>query len=570
MPDQIWPIPRNTAMYAPSELLPNRYMEGALPIDLQWVAAFPIATEQTDAKPPYRVFYLDDKDVYVAFYRTDFEGNNTARVIIVDGESKRVITDMAYALNICPLYTIGDEAHDFCVHSTEFDTLKFTFLIINIEERGAYLVRFSVDFNEIMSGNAVGDHMRLGMESVEFFSEFLARGMQDHEIAINFDIENVPGGEYTYRVPIPNIEEVCDKFRAAYLHGRINPQYTGLSCTEDGKYVIFVGSRVDTIYVSPYLSYPQDIQWLYIMDLSGMHGFKKLIAPIYDTLDVNEQSEGQPWYTCFNVFEGKHLFCCEERKHRHLKLAVKNEANENGDLLPIPVTGEQWDGGYIDDVYFVPRAASTEDHQLGYVSAWDESSVLEPVFRERIWKMIDIFRYQQMADNKDVYDKWSSIVMGIYPLLDDAGKILNIPSIYNDNFVYFISGQVIHTRLDRLTFFEIRQGYGGIPQDALYVSSLIPGESVTLTYYMKNLSNSVTLRNVSITIDPTEVPEGVTVSFAGTPTQMPPGEEVEFTVTAMYNPPQDRYPLHFVRVPFHVQYYAVYDMAPPVPVEPEA
>lgn len=568
MPDRIWPIPTNTASYAPSQLLPNRYMTGALPIDHSWVAAFPIITEQTDAKPPYRVFYLDDKDVYVAFYRTDFEGNNTARIIIVDGQTKNVLTDMAYALNICPLYTIGDKAHDICIHSTEFDVLKFTLLIINPGERGAYIVRFKVDFNEILNGDHNIESARLDLDSVEFFCEFLTRGMQDHEVAVNFTETSIAGGRTTYRVPIPNIVEVCNKFRAAYFHGRINPQYTGITCTEDGKYAIFIGSRIDTIYVSPFLDYPQDIQWVYIFDLSGMQQFKKLIAPVYDTLDVNEQSEGQPWYTCFNVFEGKHIFACEERKHRHLQINTRNETATDGSIRPIPVTGPTWSGGYIDDVYYPPRAGATTGDILGYVNQWDPTSTREPVFRERVWKMIDIFLMQRMVDNRDIYDKWISTVMGIYPMVDANNKIMNVPSIYNDNFVYFMNGNVIHTKLDRMAFFEIRTADGGIPQDAIYVSSLIPGESVTLNYYMKNLSTSVMLRHIEVTIDPALVPDGVTISFNNMPTQLIPGEEVEFQVTAVYNPPQDKYPLHFVRVPFRVQYYAAYDMAPPPPAPP--
>ena len=167
-----------------TELLDDSiYNRNPISMRLCVVTSFVIETEQQEEQIPYRVFYVEDKDVYVAFYKANEQYNETARVYLINGTTKEVITSYYYTMSLCPTFTAGDEAIDFCVHYTSLTILEFSIMVGNLQKRSVYVVRFRIDLtDQLMKAPKVN----LDETNFIFFSIIVPEGAEDHEVALSF------------------------------------------------------------------------------------------------------------------------------------------------------------------------------------------------------------------------------------------------------------------------------------------------------------------------------------------------------------------------------------------------
>ena len=301
---------------------------------------------------------------------------------------------------------------------------------------------------------------------------------------------------------------------------------------------------------------------------------RTLIGPLLQATLWDEDTKGQPYITAPNIYDGRYILMFEERKERKIRIEYTYYTypyvNYHDKHFPVgcyPTHTASWDKGkFIGGSFFPHRVHQYVNYQNpynivhGYVSQWASDSIIEPIYRESTWTILDYCGPLHTKSAGMLYRKIKYVSLHVYPkLTHNLGQYVNVPSIFNDALVYAIGDRIIHTQVNRLMFFERSSKDGGIPQDNLYMSSILTEEEYTETYYAKNMSTSTTLKKIVFEIPDETLPAGVTISITGMPTELAPEEEVPITVTVTYVPPANMPPTHYVSVPTKISYSVLYD-----------
>ena len=433
---------RTTITTDTTQLLPYDFFGDHMPISLEVEDVVSLKGHvQSDDFKPRRCVYLDDIDKYLVLdvggnysapagplpvpkvttvdYNNPpqrYEGDDaTPRVVtetinnddysyqtiflyLIDGKTKEVVCTYEYFVELCPEYRLYDEVVDMCVsHEDMSDTIKVTFLVINKPLRSVSLARYRLNYAKLGAPSSEEDkpRIRIQLSDLDFFSTIVPPGVKD-ELALGWHTENAytTGHTYIYVVMEPNT--IIPKLKASMCCGELNPKYCNITVDEAGRYCVFIQSRIK-VWAGPFLNFPVDVQYVVTLEYSGMNQHYVLMSPVTNVMTFDETEKHQPYKFNLTTYDARYLLCLEERKTRFLNFKRQYIYAQNeppGDSYVI--SGQSWNGGVVADVYYPKRAASSGPPHggnvtyVGYPTAWEQSSYLEPKTRETIWTLVDI------------------------------------------------------------------------------------------------------------------------------------------------------------------------------------
>jgi len=105
---------------------------------------------------------------------------------------------------------------------------------------------------------------------------------------------------------------------------------------------------------------------------------------------------------------------------------------------------------------------------------------------------------------------------------------------YHENISYISNGSIFRNTVNFLTIYDDYPAEGGRPQDSLYCPGLIPGETMNMSFLVRNESNTGTMKRMEIEL--LDKPDDVTVTLNGFPTELGPKETAILAVEVAYNP----------------------------------
>lgn len=563
-----------------SPLLDLSFLGEALPVNMKVEDIVPLYLEDRGLPVPRRVFYLEDKGMYLV---ADLHGE-PPQIYFIDTNTNKMVGSVIYSFNNLPLHVPGDIIADICPHATATKFIEFSLLVVNNTNRTSYVVRLSVnpDRFKTPAQEAGISAYHLTVEDIVFYAELVPPGKPD-EIAVaytekylfipgDFTDPNRPVPNQHHYWPEPNVEEIIPKLHKFFAIGIFNPQYCNLTCTVHGKYVVYLGSRI-TVHVTPFLSCPLDTQYMITMDESGMKHQYMLTGPLYNTLNFNEGTEGQPYITNPGIVDGRYLLCMEERKNRQLSL--KTKAVTPPDAGPLreerPDTETDWAGGFVADVYYPKRKAlvtlSVDDggnppkvtdiyYWYGHADAWESSAILEPVHREWFWRLIDVCQLNSVPFGQHLTKYWRATTLLNFSALDGVSTCL---SVYGNHAAYVLKGQLIHLSIDYLVFYEDFPENYGRPQNSIYISGLLPSTPVTRKYIVRNESSNAIAKHIVLTLG--TLPSTVALTIQDFPTELESKETAVFSITVTYTPEAGDPPVYHLDLPFTLTYYTVWRLA---------
>lgn len=338
---------------------------------------------------PRRVIYLDDIDCYLVLNI----GNPHMPVLyLIDGQTHEIRCSYTYMMDLYPEYQENDQIVDVCVHHTDIrDKIPVTFLIINNTLRRATLVTFNLEYAGIGldkhgEGNLEhGPIVQLSILDMVHFADVIPPGKYD-EIALGYEEATIEvpkplGGTKTVKYPRFLLDNTVSLLKDNLFMGELIPKYCTLTMDEKNQFIILLGTRIKC-WVGPFLGFPIDAQYVIVQDSGGMNQLFKLMSPTTNAVSWDERVENQPYKYSISCWDGKYLLCLEDRKTRYLN--------------PLWTQNKAYGGGVTADRYYPVRSSTNEEDeedggdQLGYVTSWDSSSYLEPVYREAVWVTLDI------------------------------------------------------------------------------------------------------------------------------------------------------------------------------------
>lgn len=365
--------------------------EGAPPIPKTTTIDYvnpPVVYEGVDATPRVETTTINNDDYTF----------REAKIYIIDGKTHEMVCCYEYFVELCPEYRLYDEVVDMCVsHDDMSDVIKVTFLILNKPLRSVYLARYRLPYKDLGSPGTGGQKptAHIMLSDLDFYCIIVPPGPKD-ELALGWHTETAHtiGHSYTYVVMEPNT--IIPKLKASMCCGALNSKYSSITVDEAGRYSVFLQSRIK-VWAGPFLNFPVDVQYVVVLDYSGMNQHYVLISPVTNCMSFDETEKHQPYKYNLTTYDARYLLCLEDRKTRYLnfKRRAIYAANEPpGDSYI--VSGKSWEGGVVADVYYPKRAASSSPPNggsltyVGYPTEWEQSSYLEPKTRESIWTLVDI------------------------------------------------------------------------------------------------------------------------------------------------------------------------------------
>ena len=639
MADQFLPLGAPT--HPTPFLQDNSYNRNPIHVNLTIEDSFEFSSKFPTMGTPYRITYVEDKDIYVLFWRNaplgaqqvinpkdrqrpaenlsphlwtqeytgrtgrrltftpSWSGTNAGGVTIgkhaptvsvVKGDTKEILVTYYFNMSLCPAYSIGDECVDFCVHYTKIHLLEFSFFVVNPYQRNAWVIRFRERWEDILSGGEKEDIPEIELELLNsiFYADIIPRGTEDHEIATTYTTRSVthPTSGQRYIYPVPNLAEILTTLRSRYYIGKINPKYCNMTCLANDRYFFTLGHRMENIYCTPFLPYPVDIQHLYSLDTTHMYISRNYIGPLYDTMVFNETTLGQPFLTAMTHFDGRHLLFLTERKYRHLHVRFTyldgRVPGSSLAMLPVPASvGAITENTYIGGIHYPVRPAGWSyvndpmTRYMGHTSAWNPTILMEPERRETTWRTINSCLPLMNRDVTfaDFETQWKNVLLNLTlsespdrlletDIVDDDGNqnIISVPTQFSDAFCYVMGKNALRVRVERMVFLDLPLAEGGIPQDAIYATSLYPGVIITQTYWVRNMSTHTSLRNIVGYFPIDKLPLGVSVEIQDFPTMLGTEEELPIKIVIRYYPPTDSPIVEFLCIPFILKYYAVYSL----------
>lgn len=367
--------------------------EGPLPApvvdDANYVEPKPTWTK-SDATPVENPVLVDPND-----YKAQ-----RVYLYLVDGTTHEMVCSYLYSVELCPEYKLYDEVTDMCaLYDSTSGLIKVTFLIINKPLRSAYLARYRLCCDELGMSNPTSiedkPNVQIHLEDLDFFNTIVPPGEQD-EIGLGWHTETAsePGMTYVYVQMEP--QSITKKLKTYMCCGELSQKYCTLTVDEAGRYSILIQSRV-TVWAGPFLNFPLDIQYVVVTDYDGMNQHFVLVGPVNNAIAFDETEEHQPYKYNLTSFDSRYLLCLEDRKTRFLNIKRKYvfaQAEPPGNSYV--VSDKDWEGGVVAGVYYPKRNAKSYPATggnivyLGYPTAWEPTSNVEPTTKESIWTLVDI------------------------------------------------------------------------------------------------------------------------------------------------------------------------------------
>lgn len=173
----------------------------------------------------------------------------------------------------------------------------------------------------------------------------------------------------------------------------------------------------------------------------------------------------------------------------------------------------------------------------------------------------------QVADsngNSDIGDwwkhaaaAWQPVVLYQYTPVMDWGNNSMI-TVFHDSMSYISNDHILRCKINYLVVYDTYPESGGKPQNSIYIPGLIPGETVSINYIIRNESKTGTMRNVSMSL--LEVPEDVLVQITGLPDELAPGAVTLITVAVKYNPSSINPGTRHIDVKYNVVYWMTHKL----------
>lgn len=543
----LYPIETDKIDYAtrpttPSPILSLGHFGQSLPINLEVMDAFSIHTKDMDPSiAPRRVLYDETKDLYIY---ADFR-KEVIRLYFIWGATHQyeMLGSCLYTFDECPVQGQGEEFVDICLHPSGADSIVLSLMTINSQLRTAFVVRFAVEMSvfETLDKNAEDRIYHIDAKNFQSILNLLPQGAID-TFALPSVLTDL-GWE-------PQTQQIIPHLHDTMCIGDIDPKYCGLTCTETGKYVALIQSRV-IVHLSPFISCPIDVQYVISMDEYGMQYTWRLIGPLCESISFDETTEGQPYLQNPTVIDGDYLICNEVRHSRYLQVATSYPPGSNsGDLKYITGT-VSWPGGWVAGLYLPSRrVAGTGDR--GYASAWETPTEFEPARKDIIWRLTKISELPHKTPQEFIDELWQPVNLPHYPIDVDFPTALNV---FGNFASTWLEGHLIRFNVNYLVFFEQPPEEGGLPQASIYISGLIPQHTLTQEYTIKNVSRSCHAKYIQHIVS--NLPDDVTVEVDDLPDSLAPQESATFSVTATYDPEEDTPPNVRIEAVLSLSYYLV-------------
>lgn len=534
----------------PSPLLSLNYFGQALPVNLEITDIFKAFPEDMSEGFPRRVIYDETKDMYI--YADLY--HKATQIYLIHGPSKnhQMLGCIVYSYSECPIDRQFEEVADICIHPSDDTCVIISLLVLNTLRRTAYLVRFKVDLSvfSALQGNTDCEDYFVKASDLLFTAKLIPSGAVD-DIAV----PSVDDVDHNW---VPQFEQAIPKLKQSMVVGALNRDFCGLTCTDTGRYIILLQSTV-TLYASPFLTCPIDVQYLVSLDEGGMHYTWKLVGPLNKCITFDEETEGQPYLKNPTIIDGRYLLCNEIRYSRELSphtFRISSSIIEH-------ITGTQpWGGGWVAGLYF--PALIPLGNSPGYASAWKEPVMLTPIRRESIWRMLDTADIDKLTDTELITQFWEPVTLHHYPVVTDEPPAF---TVFGNFAATNISDQVVRFNVEYLVFYAQAPENGGVPQSSIYITGLIPNHTITQTYIIKNVSHTCYARYITHVIE--NCPEDVTVVVTGLPSVLAPQASATITITATYNPLLSVKPKTHLEVVLSLSYYLVSNTSATAVTPPE-
>lgn len=233
---------------------------------------------------------------------------------------------------------------------------------------------------------------------------------------------------------------------------------------------------------------------------------------------------------------------------------ITNGVDENDAVDPLSATG-----------------ALSAKNIKGFVAGYD-SSYFEPIWKDTSGAFTNVsgswgstLAYElgsQIAEEKGVTDSnnwwkiaataWHPVVLYQFTPSTSWGNN-SFVSVFHDNLTYIMSNHIIRSKVNYLVVYDNYPALGGKPQNSIFLTGLVPDETVTSQYVIKNESNTGTMKRISLAL--LDAPADVTVSISGMPNSLEPGETAVISVEAEYHPSDLSIGSRHIEVRYRVAYW---------------
>lgn len=158
---------------------------------------------------------------------------------------------------------------------------------------------------------------------------------------------------------------------------------------------------------------------------------------------------------------------------------------------------------------------------------------------------------------KNAAAAWHPVVLYQYSPATSWGNNSYI-SAFHDNIAYVTNNHAVRCKINYLVVYDNYPALGGKPQNSIFIPGLVPGETITTKYIIKNESKTGTMKRLSIAL--VESPPDVAVTVSGLPTELEPGGVALISVDAKYTPSESNPGTRHIDVKYRVSYWMVHKL----------
>jgi len=481
-------------------------------------------------------------------------------------------------------------------------------LVINNTQRSVYIVRIRLDLRQTATTVAGPPVNQITAKDIISYIDLLPRNTAADEVVVPYSEQLYVWQTLSHRRDHfwlrPRVEDlVPNVLKDKLVIGEFRKKYCGMAVTENGRYFVLLGATAKC-WLSPFLTFPVDTQYLLTFDDSAMSMSWTYIAPMNKAFSWDETDSGQPYYCNPTIYDGRFLLMQYDVKSRWLGL--KQTRLPWG--IPQPhlyntiayLGSSNWEGRYIAGVMFPLRESQRSWSNIGgtysiiwygYPDEWDVPDPnFEPVYRESYWVRIDTQRITRFMRGDIFHSHVRPQPVAHY--YDKESKCGSPLTIQGTDIMLSHGNQIMHAYMNYLAFFE--EGPDGTqhPMDSLYFAGVVPGETIQKLFKVRNLSEHGAALQLRLCMSAEKIPRGVTLSVSGFPDELAPLAEAYFTVSLTYvmttpecadcpyfdqlpTPPtgvdnvyrccncpeKHAEPLSSIDIPLSMQYYMVWNLA---------
>lgn len=135
-----------------------------------------------------------------------------------------------------------------------------------------------------------------------------------------------------------------------------------------------------------------------------------------------------------------------------------------------------------------------------------------------------------------VTQRWGPAIYYHYtPALDfEANSLI---TVFHDDVTFMVNGAIVRNQINWLGCYDNYPQLGGEAQDSFYLPSLVPGESTTQLFVVRNESYTGTMKKIQLQL--LDKPDDVDITVENWPEELKSRQQHAVTITATYNPPDD-------------------------------